>query len=275
MENCPFQTNIGEELSCLFGIPGKHRTTQEICRQCFVNTLPSNPDVLNICHYLNLRISISIRDKRLLSKAHCIKKGTTPDCSKCKDAVPVAIKGGVSVGPMDIMAHAFLTKKEKLYEKLVEELEVGSMIPRCFITGGSCSKRIEVERNTIFIALADTPTAENAYKYGILPALENLGLRPLRAKGKKLNIDFMCKICGLIQQSEYVLADLSGGRVNVGYELGIAHGLGKETFVIRDKESAEVSDLKRNEMILYDDYEQLQDEFIQMFSDTTGRLTTS
>jgi nucleoside 2-deoxyribosyltransferase len=85
----------------------------------------------------------------------------------------------------------------------------------------------------------------------------------------------MCKICGFIQQAEYVLADLSGERVNVGYEIGIAHGLGKETFIIRDKESAEVSDLKRNEMISYDDFEKLQEDFIQMFSDTTGRLTAS
>jgi hypothetical protein len=172
---------------------------------------------------------------------------------------------------MDVVAHAFLTKKDKLYQKLAEALAVGGIIDRCFLTGDSCSKKIEVEGNTIFVALAGTVVTEHAYQYGIKPALDELGLIPSRADGAKLDIDAMCKICELIQTAEYVLADLSEGRVNVGYELGIAHGLGKETFIIRDGESSGVSDLKRNEMMLSDDYQKLKQEFVRIFAEATGQ----
>ncbi len=275
MRDCPFQTTIEGELSCLFGIAGEHRTTQEICSSCSANTLPNRRNALNACPYLNLRLSISIEDKQIVSKAHCLKKGRPPDCSYCRNAVPIVAKGVVSAGRMDVVAHAFLTKKEKLYQKLAETLAVGRISAKCFISGDSCSKKIEMTRNTIFVALADTTKVENAYQFGIKPALDELGLKPWRAREEKLNIDVMCTICELIQTAEYVLADLSAGRVTVGYELGIAHGLGKETFIIRDGEDIEVSDLKRNEMILYDDYHKLKEEFVQIFSDAAAKLRLS
>lgn len=271
MIDCPFQTNIKGELSCLFGIPGEHRTTQEICSSCSVNTLTSRQNALNACPYLNLRLSISLEDKRIVSRAHCMKKGRLPDCSRCRNAVPIVAKGEVISGHMDVVAHAFLTKKEKLYQKLTEALAVGGIIDRCFLTGESCSKKIEVEGNTIFVALAATAVTEDAYRYAIKPALDELGLIPSRADGEKLDIDAMCKICELIQTAEYVLADLSAGRVNVGYELGIAHGLGKETFIIRDGETSGVSDMRRNEMTLSDDYQKLRQEFVRIFTEATGQ----
>jgi len=161
-----------------------------------------------------------------------------------------------------------------IYQKLVEDSKKVGIIPRCFLTGERCSKDIQIEENTIFIALSHSAKAENAYKFGIIPVINELGLKPLRAQDKKLNQDFLCKICELIQKSNYVLVDLSEEKGNVTYEAGLAHGLGKETFIIKSKESSEISDLKRSEMIIYDDLERLKDDFLKMFRDTTGKSPT-
>lgn len=91
----------------------------------------------------------------------------------------------------------------------------------------------------------------------------------------------------MIQKAEYVIADISEEKListqginsdleefsktafNVGYELGIAHGLGKQTIIIRKIGTKEHQDLKRNEAILYsDDYEKLTNDIVKMFTDS-------
>lgn len=59
------------------------------------------------------------------------------------------------------------------------------------------------------------------------------------------------KICKLIQESRYFIADITGLNFNVGFELGIAIGIGRDSIIIADKSSKEASDLKRTEAIKY------------------------
>lgn len=82
-------------------------------------------------------------------------------------------------------------------------------------------------------------------------ALKEFGLKPIIAKDVKVNYDFMCKICKLIQESKYFIADITGLNFNVGFELGIAVGIGRDSIIIADKSAKEASDLKRNEAIKY------------------------
>lgn len=286
---CAFREYIGEDAICLFGVPGRHEVNNEICTKCQFGNMKSqdNVDFFNICHFLDLRIINNINDNTQRIRARCLKYGDKFNCKTCQDRLLIVFKGGISLGGINPHEFEYIRKKEALRKELFEELaKMNKIMKKCFITGGDCSKRIAVEKNSIFVALRHSQQNENVYKYGIEPALKELGLKIFRAKDTKLNIDFMCKICEQIQKSEYVIADVSeegltttstGSNLdeysktafNVGYELGISHGLGKDTFILRKVNSKEHQDIKRNETILYtDDYEQLKKDIIDMFQDT-------
>jgi hypothetical protein len=286
---CAFREKFNDEYVCLFGVPGKHETSDEICTKCqFGNQISADKiEFFNICHFLDLRITNNISNNNQRYRTRCMKNISNFNCSTCNEKMLIAFKGGINLGGINPHEFEFIRKKEILRKELLEELtKYNKIMKKCFITGGECSKNIIIEKNSVFVALRHSPQNENVYKYGIEPALKDLGLKIFRAKDLKLNIDFMCKICEQIQRSEYVLADVSEETItnisvnssldefsktafNVGYELGISHGLGKETFILRKENSKEHQDIKRNEAILYsDDYEKLKSDIVTMFQDT-------
>lgn len=124
---------------------------------------------------------------------------------------------------------------------------------RCFLIGTKkCSKNIKENESWVFLAYDyNNIEIEKIIENGVNPTLEKNNLEPKIAKKFKVNYDFMCKICQLIQESKYFIADVSDRNFNVGFELGIAVGLGKDTIIIANKNSKETSDLKRTEAIKY------------------------
>ena len=124
---------------------------------------------------------------------------------------------------------------------------------KCFITGTPfCNQNITLRDNWVFLAY-DYSNKNIEKIMGIVSsALKEFGLESKIAKDLKVNYDFMCKICKLIQESKYFIADITGLNFNVGFELGIAVGIGRDSIIIADKSSKEASDLKRNEAIKYD-----------------------
>jgi hypothetical protein len=141
---------------------------------------------------------------------------------------------------------------------------------KCFLTGSfTCNKEITPNQNGVFLAYEYDN--ENIYKIienYVKPILADYKLEPIIAGEKKFNYDFMCKICKLIQESKYFIADITGLNFNVGFELGIASGLGKDTIIIADEASKESSDLKRTEAIRYksDNLEDFKKNLYQMIS---------
>lgn len=143
-------------------------------------------------------------------------------------------------------------------EKNISNLEAVSFQKKsmeCFLIGTKiCNKDIEEKNNGVFIAYdyRNKETESIIIEKGINPVFKDFGLEPIIAKEFKVNYDFMCKICKLIQESKYFLADISDfNNFNVGFELGIAVGIGKDTIIIANENSMEASDLKRTEAIKY------------------------
>ena len=138
----------------------------------------------------------------------------------------------------------------------------GSLMPRCFKTGGIvCTNREaqqpESEQN-VFIGMPFKPEFENVYKFAIKPVLDNLGLIPRKANEEVQNIDLMCKVCGEIQISASAVFEISEWNPNVMFELGLVYGLGKEAFILKRKDAEIPVDLRGMILILYDDYDDLK-----------------
>lgn len=130
---------------------------------------------------------------------------------------------------------------------------------RCFKTGiRNCPKEINFTPKKIVVAMPFGNEFQDLYRYAIRPALEDSGFVPWKADEHISNIDIMCKICHAIQESGYLLADITTWNANVVFELGLAYGLGKNAVLIK-REKAEVPvDLKGIEYIGYGSIDDLK-----------------
>lgn len=138
---------------------------------------------------------------------------------------------------------------------------------RCFLLDKpECSEPINLYENWIFEAYdySDEIT-ENAVNE-INKVLSQFNLIPKSAKDYRRSKDFMCKICQMIQESKYFLADISGFNKNVVLETGIAIGLSKKVFIISRGDPKEISDLERSEMTIYtkDNLDKLKLDFMSL-----------
>ncbi|MCH3965526.1 MAG: nucleotide-binding protein [Clostridium sp.] len=70
-----------------------------------------------------------------------------------------------------------------------------------------------------------------------------------------------------MQSSKYLIFNISGMNPNVMLELGLSYGLGKETIIIRDKETKTVSDIAGIEYIEYNHAFDLQKKLGEYFEE--------
>ena len=139
---------------------------------------------------------------------------------------------------------------------------------KCYLTGHKvCNLDIKEKPDQIFIAYNyKYKNVERTIEEAIIPALNNLKLNYKIAKLEIRTKDFFCKICELIQESKYFLANLTKPTFNVGLELGLALGLDKSIILIASKRTRLPSDLVRQEVIFYNkDMGKLKQDFIKCF----------
>ncbi len=125
----------------------------------------------------------------------------------------------------------------------------------CFKINHKCPHDIDSKRHLFFVGMSFNDQYKDSYEYGIKTMLDNNGVdtstQLFRADEKFSTADIMCKICQAIQESQYILINISGQNPNVMFELGLAYGLNKKVFLLKDKQSAEITDLKGLEYIEY------------------------
>jgi len=149
-----------------------------------------------------------------------------------------------------------LKNREKIINKSMVNLNKSKM--RCFLLDKSeCGEDIKLNKNWVFQAYNSSDEVTKKALVEINEVLQQgFDLIP-KVADKNIRIkDFMCKICHMIQESEYFLAEITGFNNNVILETGIAIGLSKKVFIISrddpEKFSNEISDLKRSEILFYD-----------------------
>ena len=138
---------------------------------------------------------------------------------------------------------------------LVQEESINSNRFRCFKIGHQCPHKIDSQRFLFFIGMPFSDQYIDSYHYGIKDMLERHGIdverRIFKADEQPSTIDILCKICKGIQESQYIIINISGRNPNVMFELGLAYGLNKTVFLIKDENSSEISDLKGLEYTQY------------------------
>lgn len=126
---------------------------------------------------------------------------------------------------------------------------------RCFKTGvRNCPKKIDFSPRSVVVAMP----FKDAYTYAVRPALEESGFKVWKADEQISNIDIMCKICQAIQESGYVIANITDWNPNVVFELGLSYGLAKNVILIKHKKAEVPVDLKGLEYIEYSTIEELK-----------------
>lgn len=88
---------------------------------------------------------------------------------------------------------------------------------------------------------------------GVKRSCDSLKITCIKANDYTAMIGFIQNIFEMIYTSEIVICDLTGGNLNVFYELGIAHTLGKEVVITTPDIDAVPSDLKYINMVVYKD----------------------
>ena len=130
--------------------------------------------------------------------------------------------------------------------------------------------------STAFVVMRFTTNDENdnAWKYGIKPGLQRVGLLPNRADSRVESGQILDKIYNQICRSRFVVAKVDESNLNVYFELGLAMGLEKEVLLI--SESSLVinlpSDLRNWECLTYEkgDYDYLANKVTRFFEDGYG-----
>lgn len=143
--------------------------------------------------------------------------------------------------------------------------EAAKTTMRCFKTGAPCPKDIEVNPQQAFIGIPFRPEFEDTYRYGVIPALKAVGLKPWKADERVSNIDIMCKVCEGIQSSKYAIINISDWNPNVLFELGLVYGLSRDAVIIKDRQSEVPTDLRGMEFIEYSNSDELREKLIKFF----------
>lgn len=112
---------------------------------------------------------------------------------------------------------------------------------------------------------------DNAYLYGIKPALEDLKIKCIRADNQISSGQLLEKIEKSIQKSRFIIIKVDSDNLNVYFELGLAMGLNKDVLLISEEDSVLhlPSDLKNWECLTYSkgNYGELRSKMIKFFID--------
>ena len=127
--------------------------------------------------------------------------------------------------------------------------------------------------NEAFIVMRFSNNDENdhAYKYGIQPALKDLGIKILRADDKIISGQLLSKIRQNIEKCRFIIAKVDSENLNVYFELGLAMGLDKDVLLISEENFVIrlPSDLKNWECLTYPNgnYDKLKQQIVKYYQD--------
>lgn len=142
-----------------------------------------------------------------------------------------------------------------------------------YVRAEAIGKPILFDENRAFIVMRFSSNDENdhAFKYGIKPALETLGIECTRADNVINSGQLLDKVWQSIERSRIIIAKVDVQNLNVYFELGLAMGLNKDVLLISENDLVLnlPSDLRNWECLTYPngDYDTLKENVIKYFCD--------
>lgn len=142
-----------------------------------------------------------------------------------------------------------------------------------FVRAEAIGKPIILNQDAAFIVMRFSTNDENnnAYKYGVKRALNDLNIRCIRADNTVSSGQLLEKIKKYIDTSRFVIAKVDSNNLNVYFELGFAMGLQKDVLLISEKELVMQlpSDLRNWECLTYTkgNYEELYNKIRRFFEE--------
>lgn len=115
----------------------------------------------------------------------------------------------------------------------------------------------EPSEKDVFVIMSFQRQHRDAFNLAIEPTLKQLGFKAIRADHIQHNATVTPEIIRQIERSVFVVADLTGERPNVYYEVGYAHRANKEVILMVQKDSAVHFDVAAINRIQYEDYTEL------------------
>lgn len=117
----------------------------------------------------------------------------------------------------------------------------------------------EVSDKDVFIIMSFDKGQRDAFFVSIEPTLTELGFNPIRVDQIQHNATVTPEIMRQIEKSVFIVADLTGERPNVYYEVGYAHRADKEVILVSKKDTAVHFDVAAINRIEYEDYTELSE----------------
>ena len=142
-----------------------------------------------------------------------------------------------------------------------------------YVRAESIGKPIVFNENSAFIVMRFSKNDENdnAYKYGIKTALEELGIECNRADNSIISSPILKQVYHSIERNRFIIAKVDNENLNVFFELGLAMGFDKNVLLIsaEDLVLKLPTDLKNWECLTYKqgNYEELKTKIIKFFQD--------
>lgn len=164
------------------------------------------------------------------------------------------------------------TFREKVKKAFPERPNTGPNLPSQTDSGNSEPEKIEyllgafrpiampeVSDRDVFIIMSFDKGQRDAFFVSIEPTLKNLGFNPVRVDQIQHNATVTPEIMRQIEKSAFIVADLTGERPNVYYEVGYSHRADKEVILVSRKGTAVHFDVAAINRIEYEDYTELSE----------------
>lgn len=155
---------------------------------------------------------------------------------------------------------------------------------KCFMSYKKCDCKSESNRSQVFLISPFGYPFEDVYREGLKPILSKINCREINSElpdsklqlikandAQQLGFVMCQKICKQIQDSEFIIADISKPNPNVFYELGLSYGMNKKIILIGQKKYKNTFisqlDAKEKFYIQYQSIKDFQDasHFIKAF----------
>lgn len=140
-----------------------------------------------------------------------------------------------------------------------------------FVRMEAIGKPIIFDEDAAFVVMRFSTNDENdnAYKYGIKQALENLNIKCVRADNEISSGQLLEKVEHNIEKSRFVIAKIDSDNLNVYFELGLSMGLDKDVLLVSEKDLVLQlpSDLRNWECLTYEkgNYSELRNKIEQYY----------